>query len=66
MITGDCANYDEVFNNIKDYCLFKFNVKTCYFSSRLSNERKEIAGKIKKKNICSFFPEEACALSVML
>ena len=20
LITGDCANYDEVFNNIKDYC----------------------------------------------
>ncbi len=31
-------------------CLFKFNVKTCYFSGRLSNERKEIAGKIKKKD----------------
>lgn len=31
-------------------CLFKFNVKTCYFSGRLSNERKEIAQKIKKKN----------------
>lgn len=31
-------------------CLFKFNVKTCYFSSRLSSERKEIASKIKKKD----------------
>jgi len=31
-------------------CMFKFNVKTCYFSSRLSNERKSIAQKIKKKD----------------
>jgi len=30
--------------------IFKFNVETCYFSSRLSGERKKIAGKIKKKN----------------
>jgi len=29
-------------------CTFKFNVKTCYFSSRLSGERKAIAEKIKK------------------
>jgi len=31
-------------------CVFKFNVKTCYFSPRLSNDRKEVAGKIKKKD----------------
>lgn len=31
-------------------CMFKFNIKTCYFSSRLSGERKEIASKIKKKD----------------
>jgi tRNA (guanine37-N1)-methyltransferase len=31
-------------------CVFKVNVKTCYFSSRLSGERKEIASKIKKKD----------------
>lgn len=31
-------------------CLFKFNVKTCYFSGRLSNERKAIAKKIKRKD----------------
>ncbi len=31
-------------------CLFKFNIKTCYFSGRLSNERKAIAKKIKKKD----------------
>ncbi|MFA7707750.1 MAG: hypothetical protein WCX73_02265 [Candidatus Pacearchaeota archaeon] len=31
-------------------CLFKFNVQTCYFSSRLSGERKEIASKIKKND----------------
>ena len=31
-------------------CVFKFNVKSCYFSPRLSNERKEIAGKVKKKD----------------
>jgi len=31
-------------------CVFKFNVKTCYFSSRLSSERKAIAEKINKKH----------------
>ena len=31
-------------------CRFKLNVKTCYFSPRLSNERKMIAEKIKKKD----------------
>lgn len=31
-------------------CVFKFNIKTCYFSSRLSGERKEIAGRIKKND----------------
>jgi tRNA (guanine37-N1)-methyltransferase len=29
-------------------CVFRFNVDTCYFSPRLSEERKEIAGKVKK------------------
>jgi len=29
-------------------CVFRFNVDKTYFSPRLSNERKEIAGKIKK------------------
>ena len=29
-------------------CVFKFNIDATYFSPRLSNERKEIAGKIKK------------------
>lgn len=29
-------------------CVFRFNVDSCYFSSRLSNERKEISKKIKK------------------
>jgi tRNA (guanine37-N1)-methyltransferase len=29
-------------------CVFRFNIDTTYFSSRLSNERKEIASKIKK------------------
>ena len=29
-------------------CVFRFNVDTTYFSPRLSNERKEIAKKIKK------------------
>ena len=29
-------------------CEFRFNVDTCYFSPRLSEERKEIAGKVKK------------------
>ena len=31
-------------------CVFRFNVDKTYFSPRLSNERKEIAGKIKKNN----------------
>ncbi len=31
-------------------CSFRLNVETCYFSSRLSEERKRIAGKIKKKD----------------
>jgi len=31
-------------------CFFRFNIDSTYFSPRLSNERKEIAGKIKKKD----------------
>ena len=31
-------------------CVFRFNVDTTYFSPRLSNERKEVASKIKKKD----------------
>jgi len=31
-------------------CVFRFNVDTTYFSPRLSNERKEIASKIKKND----------------
>lgn len=31
-------------------CVFRFNVEDTYFSPRLSNERKEIASKIKKKD----------------
>jgi len=31
-------------------CLFKLNVDTCYFSPRLSNDRKDIALTINKKN----------------
>jgi len=31
-------------------CVFRFNVDSTYFSPRLSNERKEIAGKIKKND----------------
>ena len=31
-------------------CIFKFNVEKCYFSSRLGNDRKEIAKKIKKSD----------------
>lgn len=29
-------------------CIFRLNVDTCYFSPRLSSERKEIAGRVKK------------------
>jgi len=31
-------------------CMFKFDVSSCYFSQRLSNERKEIALKVRKKD----------------
>jgi tRNA (guanine37-N1)-methyltransferase len=31
-------------------CLFKLNVEKCYFSPRLSEERKQVAEKIKKKD----------------
>ena len=31
-------------------CIFRFNVDSTYFSPRLSNERKEISGKIKKND----------------
>ncbi len=41
-------------NLIADYreneCRFKFNVETCYFSPRLSNERIEVARMIKKSD----------------
>ena len=32
-------------------CIFRFNIDTSYFSPRLSNERKEIASKIKNNEI---------------
>ena len=32
-------------------CVFRFNIDCCYFSPRLSNERKEIASKVKKEEI---------------
>ena len=31
-------------------CRFRFEVRTCYFSPRLSNDRKQVALKIKKKD----------------
>ncbi|MBT4166337.1 methyltransferase [archaeon] len=41
-------------NLIADYkengCVFRFNVESCYFSPRLSGERKAIAEKVKKKD----------------
>jgi len=37
-------------------CVFRFNIDTTYFSPRLSNERKEVAGKIKKgENVLVMF-----------
>ena len=37
-------------------CMFRFNVDTTYFSPRLSNERKEVAEKIKKnENVLVMF-----------
>lgn len=32
-------------------CVFKFNVETCYFSPRLSQDRKTLSEKIKKKDL---------------
>ncbi|UCD21207.1 MAG: methyltransferase domain-containing protein [archaeon] len=39
---------DEVIHK-ESGCLFKFNIKTCYFSPRLGTDRLEIAKKVKKK-----------------
>lgn len=37
-------------------CVFRLNVESCYFSPRLSSERKEIAGKMKKgENVLVMF-----------
>ena len=36
--------------HIENGCVFKFDVEKCYFTPRLSNERKDIAEKIKKKD----------------
>ncbi|MBU0761287.1 MAG: hypothetical protein KJ600_03190 [Nanoarchaeota archaeon] len=37
-------------------CLFRLNVDACYFSPRLSSERKEVAGKVKKgENVLVMF-----------
>ncbi|MEK6873912.1 MAG: methyltransferase domain-containing protein [Nanoarchaeota archaeon] len=33
---------------VENNCRFRFNVETCYFSPRLSNERKEIYQQVKK------------------
>jgi|SRR3989344_5245319 len=33
---------------VENGCKFKFNVETCYFSPRLSNERKEVSQQVKK------------------
>ena len=36
-------------------CWFKLDVDKCYFSPRLSNERKEVAGKIKRGKVLVMF-----------
>jgi len=36
-------------------CIFRLNVDTCYFSPRLSTERKEIAKKVKNENVLVMF-----------
>ena len=38
------VNYNE------NLCRFKFDIRSCYFSPRLSNDRKQVALKIKKKD----------------
>lgn len=37
-------------NHIENGCRFKFDIEKCYFTPRLSNERKTIAQKIRKKD----------------
>jgi tRNA G37 N-methylase Trm5 len=39
-----------IVNYKENACRFKFDVRTCYFSPRLSNDRKQVALKIKKKD----------------
>ena len=46
-ITGE-KNKEALYK--ENGCVFRFNIDTTYFSSRLSNERKEIASKVKKKD----------------
>lgn len=46
-ITGE---KNTIATHKENACVFKFDVNTCYFSSRLSGERKIVAEKIKKKD----------------
>jgi tRNA (guanine37-N1)-methyltransferase len=39
-----------IVNYKENACRFKFDIRTCYFSPRLSNDRKQVALKIKKKD----------------
>ena len=49
MKTKHLAGERNLIAKIKENsCVFVFNIESCYFSSRLSNERKEIANTIKK------------------
>ena len=39
-----------IINYNENLCRFKFDIRSCYFSPRLSNDRKQVALKIKKKD----------------
>ena len=47
-------------------CVFRFNVDSTYFSPRLSNERKEIAGKIKKNDNVLVMFSGVCPFGIVI
>jgi tRNA (guanine37-N1)-methyltransferase len=47
-------------------CVFRFNLDSVYFSTRLSNERKEIAGKIKKNDAVLVMFAGVAAYSIVI
>lgn len=47
-------------------CVFRFNIDSTYFSPRLSNERKEIASKIKKKDNVLVMFSGVCPFGIVI